>query len=316
MINKIREQLSLINNIEANIREYICTYRYQIMLMEDREKWNQICSSLDILGDTLLSISDYIETKYPKEIGLRYIYTYGILQVLYVQQDTVKHLLEAFSIKYKNNDKLQKIRTLRNNTVGHPSKRDIKENSKKFVRCDVIVRMTLSKRSFSYNQFFPEGKVQGQDVDFFDTLHVQLNEILNYYQSIMIKLKDTEKDHKDKYKDILLNNIFSRTEYLLEKVYTGIISSQGNDRKRGLLMLNDIQNQYKKFENSLQERNELDEALKHDLGIYNYALSRIKSFLANSMDDLNDAVICFYYIKNNHDEYKNIALKIDKEYNE
>ena len=87
--------LHRISTLEQSVREFLNTTRYQTDLLKDLNNWNQICSSLDTIGDTLLSIEDYVEAEYPDSTGLKYIFTYGILQALFIQQDAVKHLSEV-----------------------------------------------------------------------------------------------------------------------------------------------------------------------------------------------------------------------------
>ena len=88
--NIIIATLHRISTLEQSVREYINTTRYQIDLLKDLNTWNQIFSSLDTIDDTMLSIKDYVEAKYPESTGLKYIFTYGILQALFIQQDAMK----------------------------------------------------------------------------------------------------------------------------------------------------------------------------------------------------------------------------------
>src|SRR5258708_2140824 len=94
-IKSILSALQCITGLEDSVRDFINTGRHQLKLLGATETWNQICSSLDVVGDTVLSIQDYLLSPYPQSDGLKYIYTYGILQSLFLQQDAVHHLSEA-----------------------------------------------------------------------------------------------------------------------------------------------------------------------------------------------------------------------------
>ncbi|UTC73258.1 hypothetical protein E4O02_04095 [Treponema sp. OMZ 791] len=83
------------------VYEYINTSRYQDELIKDYNLWNQICSSLYVINDTILAIKSYLSKKYPKDIGRKYLYTYGILQALFTQQDAVINLTECFNVETK-----------------------------------------------------------------------------------------------------------------------------------------------------------------------------------------------------------------------
>lgn len=54
--------LRRISKLEDAVREFINTGRHQSSLLQSRETWNQICSSLDVIGDTILCIDDYVSS--------------------------------------------------------------------------------------------------------------------------------------------------------------------------------------------------------------------------------------------------------------
>ena len=95
-MSKIEESLTIFFDIEKQVREHINTHRYQKVLISELDNWNQICSSLDTLGDTGLALQSYFKSEYPDETGLSYIYTYGLLQALFIQQDAMNHLMKGF----------------------------------------------------------------------------------------------------------------------------------------------------------------------------------------------------------------------------
>ena len=108
-----------INQLTESVRNYINTHRYQVVLLENSDKWNQICSSIDVIGDSLLAIEAYQVVEYPNNGGLKYIYTYGVLQALFILQDAVSHLSEAFEISSQVSQVLLDIRNIRNAAIGH-----------------------------------------------------------------------------------------------------------------------------------------------------------------------------------------------------
>ena len=96
-----------IGALEDSVRKYINITRYQSDLINDSDNWNQICSSLDTIGDTLYSQQDYLNSGYPVSDGLKYIFTYGLLQALFIQQDAMRHLSEAFGLEFELTDRLK-----------------------------------------------------------------------------------------------------------------------------------------------------------------------------------------------------------------
>ena len=74
IVQNLISTLHRISSEEDSVRKYINTTRYQTDLLQDLDIWNQICSSLDTTGDTVLSIEEYLVSDYPKNEGLKYIY--------------------------------------------------------------------------------------------------------------------------------------------------------------------------------------------------------------------------------------------------
>ena len=144
-MKKISLLINQIYDIEIGVRNHINTHRFQKDLISNINLWSQICSSLDVIGDTLLSIEGYLEENFPSIEGLKYIYIYGLLQSLFIQQDAMRNLSEAFSIEYEISVKLKSIREIRNSAIGHPTKNNI---NKKFYY-NHISRPSLSKESFT-----------------------------------------------------------------------------------------------------------------------------------------------------------------------
>ena len=82
-MDSISATIDEVVSLETTVRDHINTHRYQIALIQNSNTWNQICSSLDVIGDTLLAVRSYFSAEYPEDRGLRYIYTYGLLQSLF-----------------------------------------------------------------------------------------------------------------------------------------------------------------------------------------------------------------------------------------
>jgi hypothetical protein len=60
----------------------------------------QLRSSLDVIEDCQLALEGYSESRSSPKSGECYLKVYGVLQVLYVQQDAVGHLFEALGRPY------------------------------------------------------------------------------------------------------------------------------------------------------------------------------------------------------------------------
>lgn len=312
-IESINQYLLLITNLEESVRNYINTSRYQLNLVKNLDNWNQICSSLDTIGDTILTIEDYIATDYPKSIGLKYIYTYGILQGLFIQQDAMKHLSESFKIDYVRSEKLSKIRALRNAAIGHPTKNSVKT----VTYYNYISRMSLHKWGFTLLRSSENNRTEFIDVDLLQILQEQTKEIEVSYRVLVEKLEEADKSHKEKYKLNRISEIFHPSVgYLFQKVAQGIHSHSPSERSFGLSMLDSIEEMYHKFETSLSERNELTDYIAHDLNEYKHGINVLKSFLSGESEQLSelDARIYWFYLSEQHKHFLQIANELDSEY--
>ena len=122
------------------------------LLIKDRDLWYRLCSSLDVLEDTQLAIASFAEIDPEAAKGMLYLTVYGLLQALFVQQDAACHLCEALKLPVPTMKKiptLWHVRTTRNDTVGHPTKRGNKSD----VCYHFISRMTLTPEGFQLLSF-------------------------------------------------------------------------------------------------------------------------------------------------------------------
>lgn len=305
--------LDNIEQLEESVREHINTSRNQNVLIKDSDNWNQICSSLDTVGDTIYSLQDYLAADYPEKIGLRYIFTYGLLQALFIQQDAIGHLAEAFNLPFELTDRLKEIRTLRNAAIGHPTKNKVKGTT----YYNYISRMSLSKSGFTLLRSFNQGQDEFIDIELYPIISDQLKDIMQSYLFIESKLVEADKMHKEKYKEKLLADIFpSSMSYSFSKIAQGIRSLDESNLIFAKSMLNSIKTTYESFEKALLDRNELDDSTKYDLIEYNHALDRINEYLNGSCQnmDMSDAQIYHYYICERHNHFVKIAKEVDSEY--
>lgn len=302
-----------INSLQNAVRNHINTTRYQSELLKNSSNWNQICSSLDVIGDTILSILDYTCAEYPDDSGLKYIYTYGILQALFIQQDAMKHLSEAFGISFEQSEKLKKIRTIRNAAIGHPTKNNVKSIN----YYNYISRISLHKWGFTLLQSSGKNDSHFITVKLDDLMSEQIQEIASAHTALNEKLAEADKAHREKFEGNLVADVFqSSINYLFEKVAEGIHSPDDANRSFGLAMLELVGKTYDKFESSLAERGELNDYVKFDLVEYRHAIQMLRAYLSTgtpSMGETDARIYCFY-IREQHAHFEKIAEEIDEEY--
>lgn len=309
----IESLISQIGDLEEAVRKHINTHRYQVDLLKDSSNWNQICSSLDVIGDTIYAISSYEAVEFPNDHGLQYIYTYGVLQALFLQQDAIRHLSEAFDIKLNLSDELLEIRGIRNASIGHPTKQN--QNGTRFY--NHISRISMSKTGFDLLRFSEPKKHDMVNVDISSMIREQLSGVATGYREIADKLAEADRMHKEKFKDSLLQDVFpSAMGYFFEKIGQGIWAHSVDDRDFGKSNLRMLKETYVKYQEALKERNELHEYTEFDLNEYFHGIKRLEEYLSNqssSMDEL-DARIYWSYLRTEHKHFVELAKEIDEKY--
>ena len=101
--------VKILEQIEK-VRDFINSPRKRQLLFEQTADWNKLCSSLDVVGDTELAIESYLKDIKPRSVGETYLAIYGILQVLFVQQNPVQHIAESLHLQYEADLLLLEIR--------------------------------------------------------------------------------------------------------------------------------------------------------------------------------------------------------------
>lgn len=114
-------------------------------------KWDGICVAVDCLEDSQEAINQYVDFPFPSSYGGRYLYIYGLLQALFVQQNalmaTYKILLnKKLEFNDKNYPELKRIRDIRNDCIGHPTGRGANQ-------LIAITRVSIKKEEFEYAKY-------------------------------------------------------------------------------------------------------------------------------------------------------------------
>jgi hypothetical protein len=304
----------IIQDLESKIRNLINRPRRQYKILQDTSAWNQLCSCLDVIGDTELAISAYYDA-IPKNISETYLLVYGILQTLFLQQDAVRNLCEALALRYNPDPRLHEIREIRNESVGHPTKRDFKKNT----TWNFISRATLSKNGFqlmvtSVDSNLPKFK----NIDLLEIIKTQSAKVADVLSSILKSLEDEENEHKAKFMSQILLEIFPSTlGYSFSKISETIHGSMPNELGSGHLTL--IKDIIEQFEEALIEREVIpaNDFIKYDIDQLRYPISELeKYFNDQSQTSLTSegAYIFLFFIEKHAEKLKELAIEIDENY--
>jgi hypothetical protein len=95
------------------------------------DECNTLNSSMDALEDTQAAILAFIRSAskpepnlQERELGERYLRTYGVMQAFVIQQDAAKNLHVSLGMREPDLKPLQHIRDLRIAAAGHPTLQD------------------------------------------------------------------------------------------------------------------------------------------------------------------------------------------------
>lgn len=270
------------NALMGRIRKHINGTRKQIILMQDLKVWNKVCASLDVLEDTNNAIDYFCKTDYPDVIGGQYLFTYGLLQAMYAQQNAIKHIAEAlgFSINIKqNNPKLKEITIIRAD-IAHPTDR------MHGAYVTYLMQMSLNKNGFRYLSSNENGSKGFNTYSAINTQNTHVNEML---LKIVEQLVKEDRMIMEKFKDKKMIEIFSIYDYASEKLSsneTGIFE-WANEHLLKIIMhvkeaLDERYNSWEEVDNTnylLKEIDEIFSLFETDGFIALCGISRIKEFM-------------------------------------
>jgi hypothetical protein len=300
------------------IRGFINKPRKQFNLLKNRKFWNQLCSSLDVIEDSDLAIDAYINSEFGKDDGEKYLRLYGVLQALFLQQDAVTNLCESLGLPNNliTNPKLGEIRDIRNDSIGHPTKRG---NYKSY---HFISRVSIIKSGFQLISYYENNKTKFRDVLVIDLVKEQRKYLLKILKKVVKVLKAEEKAHKEKFKMEKLEAVFPDTlSYYIEKIFENI--GKLDHAELGLVHVKLVKKVMDKLKGTLQKRGiEIDtyDSIKFLYELLEYPIIELELYFnkltAKEEPRINDktAYIFTYFIKEKLYELKEIAKEIDDEY--
>ena len=177
------------------IRGFITKPIKQFNLLKNHKLWNQLCSSLDVIEDSDLALSAYIDSKFEGDDGEKYLRLYGLLQALFLQQGAVKNLSESLELPndLSTYSKLKEIRDIRNDSVGHPTKRGRNDKSYHY-----ISRISITKSKFQLISYYENSKTIFRDILVIDLIKEQRKYLSKILKKI-IKVFKAEQSIKGVY---------------------------------------------------------------------------------------------------------------------
>lgn len=305
--------MATIKELEEQIRNLINAPRKHAAIFKDSAKYYQLCSCLDVIGDIELALCAYEEMLDLPQPGSSYILAYGFLQALFVQQDAVRNLHEALEIPYEADPLLAKIRKIRNDSIGHPTKR----GGGKGKRFSFISRMSINKSGFQLitsvpNQWPPEFRYVSLK-ELLDTQHNQLEKVLT---TLLQALRKEDMEHQQLFENEKLEALFPETlSYYFEKVYESILGNHGWEY--GAIHVSLICEIVEEFQTALANRQIAREHVEYRLEQVKYPLEQLMNYFKRKGEyrlNAKDAEIFTSFVRSEISKLREMALEIDAEY--
>jgi hypothetical protein len=255
--NKIKEKVTwffdLIN------RQIIQNY-----YIKDLQNWDALCASLHLLNDLQRPKEEYYKLK-----SINHIEIIGIMQTLYIEQDTIQSLTNALLEETYSGFKLNnynRIRDLRNKIFGHPSDKQVgKLKTRHFF--DI---KDSTKQVIKHIYWGTEREIES-DVFYITELVLENSKnSLIYLESLENKFKAKLKKMMTNYK-ISFEDVFKGANYTFEKLLT-----KENDRFVIDPYEDTIDSEITRIEKGLYERN-INEEYERELNVLKFLSSKLKS---------------------------------------
>ncbi|MCK4311926.1 MAG: hypothetical protein KAW88_04250 [Candidatus Cloacimonetes bacterium] len=312
------ENDSSVNDLMKKFRSAINSSVIRYSILVDSNRWYQLCSAMDCIEDTQLSIEYYKNSNLPENNGGKYLFIYGLMQALIIQQDALRNLGEVlnFEINFSKNgnySELYKIREKRHNSIGHPTKRSKYKNKKKeWKSTHSIIRTSMIKDGFEIRSKFPN-ELKYDYYNLNEDIQVQNKIVKEILSDLISHIKNKERKIKMKYSsnkfinlfdNCLFNNYFA---YMLEFFYGD--NRQESMGKMGFKMLKEVCD---KFQKKHKERYCSDEFINFDI----YQLLEIFNQWLDNKIQLNRWVMYFLtkQLKIEFYKLKKTAKDIDTEF--
>lgn len=309
------EKQSVVTELAARVRDLVNQPRRNALLRRSPASWRMLCSCLDVIEDTELALAAYETAEEPSSPGACYLLLYGTLQALFVQQDAVSNLADALGTKMEPSPLLSKIREIRNDAVGHPTKR----GSGTGRAYNAIVRISMTKEGFDLLTTYP-------DADRLTSRKVLMSELIEEQRAslgpVLLKLEEEmaleEEQHKARFRGDGLSNAFPETlQYHISKLFP--MSLQKYPEPMTEANLAQLEQALSKFREAIAAR-DLTGALPgidHVLESLEHPMKQMGTFIRNresSQLTRDDIPIFISFIRDGFTELQQMAKEVDTDY--
>lgn len=301
-----------IAEFEDDIRNHINRRRKQHELLQRSADWNKLCSALDVVGDTECGLDAYLDQPNVENVGLRYLYIYGALQLLQTQQDAVVAIADALKIQPSFSPKLPNIREIRSDSVAHP----VDRKDKKSTKSSFIQRMNLDQYSFTMMTVFSDERpYKLRSISIPKLVAEQRARLKEFLSEVVNALEEEMIKHRSEISKNPLEDVFPPTlGYYFEKLYQAIHDEAYFPQ--GAMHVELLQEILVDFRSVLELRGEwgVYDAVEYQFDELEYPILRLSQFFddaAASGMNQKDANIFARFIEVELKQLRELAIDID-----
>lgn len=302
-----------VQSVEHRIRELVNSPRRAFLLRQDSERWFKLCSSMDAIGDTQLAVRAFLDKPVEprRSDGWSYVIVYGVLQVLYVQQDAAHTLADCLKLRFGLPDELAAIRDARNASIGHPT-------NYRRASSTAISRMSLSPNAFQMLVFRSGQRTEFRSVNVRGAAERQTQLMADLLTRAVEHLVNEEREHRRKFRARTLSGTLSSTlAYMLEKIGEGLRDEASIPF--ALAGVESVRDTLRAFRASLDERGVAGayaDSVGRVLSELEFVLERLSRRLDGGMPEWveRDGDVYWYFLHGKLDEVRRLAEEIDADY--
>lgn len=217
------EVYTLIHQVQEKIERGENFY----ILMENGIAWNRFCASIYAIEDAQFAIDAYCELPFPEDNKGKYLFTYGLLQAFFLQQDAANGLsvaLQNKSINFKQDyPALYKIREMRNDTIGHPTGRRSGNGDNGRFSCIQISQVSMNRGGFDFILYRQENDFASEyiSVNLMDAIIEQEQSIIKILATLCDYLDDEYYHYLKRFDGEKMTEIFNLLDYAASKTLEG-----------------------------------------------------------------------------------------------
>lgn len=307
------------------LRDRVNEPRRRKALLQREVVWNTVCSAMDVVSDTCQALRSYYHaaaSSQKRDKGAAYLLAYGVLHALYLQQDATFWWAKSLELPgFVEFDapggwaltipELAAARKARNDTIGHPVRRDRPKDEP--ISSFFIVQHSLSAHGFEFIQHDDHGRTSFPfgSVSFSELIDAQMRSLATILHEARQALDAADRQHHEKFMDRPLTGILRRLDHSLTKLG----SCRGSNRRLLQGFVEDVEDALKELKGAVVEREEpFDEQWQWEYRKLARALSGLTEYSQSVHSDEDLADVLGDYVRYATDYLMALTSELDEKY--